>query len=193
MPSSTQDAVIAEIRNARADLSRLVDLAESILANVRGIYRRAGKAPVQPPLPGLVADDSPMPAPGEIARTLPRQWSDVVKVFDALCERFGAEEFATGRTFDAATVAAVNAKTSRAIQPQTVNRMLSYFVVAGAASRPRRGVFRLEAPTDELRVRIEEEAKTYHAKMNARRPARGEPSNLRTCEPSNGGREAAHA
>lgn len=54
MGSSAQESILFEIRNLHTDFVRF---SESILANVRGIYRRAGKAPVQPPLPGLVADD----------------------------------------------------------------------------------------------------------------------------------------
>ena len=188
MGSSAQESILFEIRNLHTDFVRF---SESILANVRGIYRRAGKAPVQPPLPGLVADDSPMPAPGAIARSLPRKWSNTVRAWEALWDQAcGAIPFETAELYKPAVLDAVAERTSRRLKPQTLARMMLALLRAGAAVHPdgRRGVWKLVHPTDALREAVEREA----GRMNERRPARREPSDLRTFEPSNRP-EAPHA
>ncbi|MBQ9727339.1 MAG: hypothetical protein IJV65_07525 [Kiritimatiellae bacterium] len=163
MPNSTQDAVLAEIRNARADLSRLVDLADSILGNVRGLYRRAKPSPSQPPLPGLVADDSPLPEPGEIARSLPRRWCNTVRVYEALWERYGEQAFTHAQLFVPGVGAMVRSATGRELLPQTLSRMMVDVVRAGAAEQVGRGRFRLMEPTDERREAVENAAVKHPA------------------------------
>lgn len=170
MGSSAQESILFEIRNLHADFVRF---SESILANVRGIYRRAGKAPVQPPLPGLAPDDTrndapdgcewTMPAPGEIARSLPRRWSNTVKVYDALWALFGAETFFADALFEEKARAAVREATGGRVRPQTASRMLTALVRAGAAQRLGRGAVRLAEPTDALREKAEAEADKLNA------------------------------
>lgn len=155
MGSSAQESILFEIRNLHTDFVRF---SESILANVRGIYRRAGKAPVQPPLPGLVADDSPMPAPGEIARSLPRKWCNTVKVYDALWEVFGDRPFGSEDLFGEEAREAIRKATDGRIKPQTVARMMTDLVRGGAASRENRNEWGLLPPTDERREAVEREA-----------------------------------
>lgn len=178
MPTSTQDAVVAAIRELHQDVARIACLADSILGNVRGLYRRAKPGPVQPPIPGLVApddskNDAPdghvwtMPPPGEIARSLPRQWCNTVRVWEALWERYGDRACGTpvSELFEPATQEAIAKKTSRTILPQTVSRMLTALARAGAASRlphnRRRWVF--VEPTDTLREAVEREANRMNA------------------------------
>ncbi len=169
MPNSTQDAVLAEIRNARADLSRLVDLADSILGNVRGLYRRAKPSPSQPPLPGLVADDSPLPEPGEIARSLPRAWRNNVRAYEAAWDHFRRDVFTTKQTRnDKQFVEALKERTKGRVDITTFSYYLSDFVNAAAATRLKPGVYQLLEPTDERRERIDQEtAKRTEKKRTA--------------------------
>lgn len=194
MPTSTQEAVVNAIREMHFDISRLANTVESILSNVRGLYRRAKPGPVQPPLPGLAPDDSKndapdgcewtMPEPGEIARSLPRRWCNSVKVYDALWALFAAETFFADALFEEKARAAVKEATGGRVRPQTAARMLTALVRAGAAQRLGRGAVRLAEPTDELRAKVEAEAD----KLNAHRDhATMRPSDHAT------GREAAHA
>lgn len=174
MPPSTQDAVVAAIRELHQDVARIACLADSILGNVRGLYRRAKPGPVQPPIPGLVApddskNDAPdghvwtMPPPGEIARSLPRRWSNTVKVYDALWSLFGAETFFADALFEEKARAAVREATGGRVRPQTAARMLTALVRAGAAQRLGRGAVRLAEPTDALRAKVEAEADKLNA------------------------------
>ena len=170
MPTSTQEAVLCEIRAARADLSRLVGFAESILANVRGLYRHSKPVPCQPEIPGLVADEAPMPEPGQIARSLPRQWCNTVRAWEALWDGVcGAIPFETAELYKPSALDVVAERTSRRLKPQTLARMMLALLRAGAAVHPdgRRGWWQLVFPTDELRERVEREAD----RMNARRPS----------------------
>ena len=160
MGSSAQESILFEIRNLHTDFVRF---SESILANVRGIYRRAGKAPVQPPLPGLVADDSPMPAPGEIARPLPRQWCNTVKVYDALWSEFKNFRFKTDDLFGETARDAIRKATDGRIKPQTVARMMTALRRAGVAVRESRNEWGLFPPTDERREAVEREADKLNA------------------------------
>lgn len=160
MGSSAQESILFEIRNLHTDFVRF---SESILANVRGIYRRAGKAPVQPPLPGLVADDSPMPAPGEIARSLPRKWCNTVKVYDALWSVFHNFRFRSDELFGEEAREAIRKATDGRIKPQTVARMMTALVRGGAASRENRNEWGLLPPTDERREAVEREADRLNA------------------------------
>lgn len=186
----------APIHEELVKLNRKVDTICDLL---HGLYRHSKAGLVQPALPGLAPDDTrhdapdgcewTMPPAGQVSRSLPRQWGSTVKVYEALFGVFSQTRFGTAELFGAKAVAAVFEATKGRIAPQTVARMMSALVRAGAAARPMRGDFRLLQPTDALREAVEREA----ARMNARRPARGEPSDLRTCEPSNGGREAARA
>jgi len=160
MGSSAQESILFEIRNLHTDFVRF---SESILANVRGIYRRAGKAPVQPPLPGLVADDSPMPAPGEIARSLPRKWCNTVKVYDALWGVFHNFRFRSDDLFGEEAREAIRKATDGRIKPQTVARMMTALVRGGAASRENRNEWGLLQPTDERREAVEREADKLNA------------------------------
>ena len=168
MGSSAQESILFEIRNLHTDFVRF---SESILANVRGIYRRAGKAPVQPPLPGLVADDSPMPAPGEIARSLPRKWCNTVKVYDALWGVFENFRFRADDLFGEEAREAIRKATDGRIKPQTVARMMTALVRGGAASRENRNEWGLLPPTDERREAVEREANrmNVHAAKEAAR------------------------
>ena len=182
MSTSTQEAVLCEIRNARADLARLVDLAESILGNVRGLYRRAKPGPVQPPIPGLVApddskNDAPdgcewtMPPAGQIAKSLPRRWSNTVRAWEALWDQaVGAIPFEIDELYKPAVLDVVAERTSRRLKPQTLARMMLALFRAGAAVHPdgRRGWWQLVYPTDALREKVEREAN----RMNAHRPAK---------------------
>ena len=157
-----EDEILDELKAMRRQL-------DSIGGLVHGIYRRSKPGPSQPPLPGLVADETPLPPAGEIARTLPRRWCNTVRVYEALWEKFGGR--VCGATvsdlFLPDAQEAIAKKTSRTIQPQTVSRMLSALSRAGAASRlphnRRRWVF--VEPTDELREKVEAEAN----RMNAHR------------------------
>lgn len=154
MGSSAQESILFEIRNLHTDFVRF---SESILANVRGIYRRAGKAPVQPPLPGLVADDSPMPAPGEIARSLPRRWCNTVKVYEALYERWGKCSlwFTLSDLADKRFLADVHVRTNGRVGFASMSKILSVLRRAGALRRGPKGELTVEEPTDEIRERIE--------------------------------------
>ena len=164
MPTSTQESVLFEIRNARTDLARLVDLAESILGNVRGLYRRSGPAPRQPNLPGL-AEDASLPQPGAIARSLPRKWSNTVKVYDALWEVFGDRPFGSEDLFGEEAREAVRKATNGRIKPQTVARMMTALRRARAAGKVLRsnGRWFLREPTDALREAVEAEADRLNA------------------------------
>ena len=174
MPNSTQEAILAELRNVRVQLVELAGIEKSIRNLVHGLYRR-NSSPVQPPIPGLVADETPMPPAGEIARTLPRPWSNTVRVYEALWEVFGGNVVTSAALFSARSMEAVNAKVGRQLLPQTVSRMTVEIVQAGAASRLGRGALRLEKPTDELLEKVEEEARKRSARARS------------------AGKEAAHA
>ncbi len=166
MPTSTQEAVVNAIREMHFDISRLANTVESILSNVRGIYRRAKPGPVQPPLPGLVADDSPMPAPGEIAKRLPRRWCNTVRAYEALWDQaVGAIPFEVAELYKPTVLDVVAERTSRRLKPQTLARMMLALSRAGAAVHPdgRRGVWQLVYPTDELREKVEAEADRMNA------------------------------
>ena len=153
-------------------LAELLTTVEKRLAtiegNVHGLYRHS-KAPVQPPIPGLVADDSPMPQSGEIAKSLPRCWCNTVKVYEALWEVFGGDEFDVAKIFGEKSMSEVVKRTGGRVKPQTVARMLTALRRASAGSNPRgnRTLWILSKPTDELRARVEAQANL----MNAHRPA----------------------
>ncbi len=159
-----EDEILDELKAMRRQL-------DSIGGLVHGIYRRSKPGPRQPELPGLVADDSPLPEPGEIARSLPRKWCDTVKVFEALWAVFDDHLFDTTDLFSPKAAAAIAEATQRVHRPQTVSRMVTEFVRAGAAKRPGRGLVRLSEPTDELRERIEEEARKRNAHKAKEVPA----------------------
>ena len=61
MSETAQNPILAELKAMRKQLVTIGNL-------VHGLYRRSKGAPTQPPIPGLVADDTPMPRAGEIAR-----------------------------------------------------------------------------------------------------------------------------
>lgn len=181
MPTSTQEAVVNAIREMHFDISRLANTVESILSNVRGLYRRAKPGPVQPPLPGLAPDDSKndapdgcewtMPRPGEIAKRLPRRWCNTVRAYEALWDQaVGAIPFEVAELYKPTVLDVVAERTSRRLKPQTLARMMLALSRAGAAVHPdgRRGVWQLVYPTDELREKVEAEAD----RMNAHRPAK---------------------
>lgn len=174
MPPSTQDAVVAAIRELHQDVARIADLADSILGNVRGLYRRAKPGPVQPPIPGLVApddskNDAPdghvwtMPPAGEIAKSLPRCWCNTVKVYDALWSEFKNFRFKTDDLFGETARDAIRKATDGRIKPQTVARMMTALRRAGVAVRESRNEWGLFPPTDERREAVEREADKLNA------------------------------
>ena len=80
--------ILEEIRKLNRKLDTVCNL-------VHGLYRLAKGGPRQQLIPGIAPDDTAdapegfewtMPKPGEIARNLPRRWSNTVKVYDALWE-----------------------------------------------------------------------------------------------------------
>ena len=160
-------AILAELKKLGKQLTTICNL-------VHGLYRHSKGAPVQLPIPGLVApadsaNDAPdgcvwtMPPPGEIARSLPRRWSNTVKVYDALWALFGAETFFADALFEEKARAAVREATGGRVRPQTAARMLTALVRAGAAQRLGRGAVRLAEPTDERREAVEREADKLNA------------------------------
>lgn len=149
-------AILAELKKLGKQLTTICNL-------VHGLYRRSKGAPTQPPIPGLVVDDTPMPEPGEIARSLPHKWSNTVKVYDALWALFAAETFFADALFEEKARAAVKEATGGRVRPQTAARMLTALVRAGAAQRLGRGAVRLAEPTDELRAKVEAEADKLNA------------------------------
>lgn len=160
MNDNTGTAILAELKATRRQL-------ETVCGLVHGLYRLSKGEPRQPPLPGLVADDSPLPEPGEIARALPRRWNNTVKVYEALFRAFGAEEFGHEELFGRAAMEEVAEAASRRLLPQTVSRMMVDIVRAGAAVQVGRGRFRLEKPTDELREAVEKAAVKHPATKEA--------------------------
>ena len=169
MPPSTQDAVVAAIRELHQDVARIAGLADSILGNVRGLYRRAKPGPVQPPIPGLVApDDSKNDAPdghvwtmlpaGEIARSLPRHWCNTVKVYEALWGVFHNFRFRSDDLFGETARDAIRKATDGRIKPQTVARMMTALRRAGVAVREGRNEWGLFPPTDERREAVERDS-----------------------------------
>jgi hypothetical protein len=159
----------------------------TILSLLRGIYRRIGevRALRQPPLPGLAPDDTrndapdgcewTLPAPGEIARSLPRKWCNTVKVYEALWEKFNDWEDSVpmSEVFKEDTLAAIAKKTSRPIQPQTVARMMTALRRAGAIRRDahNRHNWFIFLPTDLLREAVEREANRMNAHKAKEVPA----------------------
>lgn len=165
MSETAQENILAELRNVRMDISRIADLADSILGNVRGIYRRSKSEPAQPELPGL-DEAAALPEPGAIARSLPRKWCNTVKVYDALWDAFGAGEISQAALFGDKARSYVEDATAGRVKPQTVARMMTALVRAGAAQRLGRGALRLAEPTDERREAVEREAD----RLNAHKP-----------------------
>ena len=167
MSETAQENILAELRNVRMDISRIADLADSILGNVRGIYRRSKSEPAQPELPGL-DEAAALPEPGAIARSLPRRWCNTVKVYDALWEVFGDRPFGSEDLFGEEAREAVRKATNGRIKPQTVARMMTALRRARAAGKVLRsnGRWFLREPTDALREAVEREAD----KLNAHRP-----------------------
>lgn len=157
------DLILAELKKIGKQLTTIGNL-------VHGLYRHSKGAPVQPPIPGLVADDSPMPPAGEIARSMPRQWCNTVRVWEALWELFGAETFFADALFEEKARASVREATDGRVRPQTAARMLTALVRAGAAQRLGRGAVRLSEPTDERREAVEREADKLNA-HKAKEPA----------------------
>lgn len=162
MSETAQENILAELRNVRMDISRIADLADSILGNVRGIYRRSKSEPAQPELPGL-DEAAALPAPGEIARSLPRKWCNTVKVYDALWSVFHNFRFRSDDLFGEEAREAVRKATNGRIKPQTVARMMTALVRGGAASRENRNEWGLLPPTDERREAVEREADKLNA------------------------------
>ena len=169
-----EDEILDELKAMRRQL-------DSIGGLVHGIYRRSKPGPRQPELPGLVADDSPLPEPGEIepgeiARSLPRRWCNTVRVYEALWEKFNDWEDSVpmSEVFKEDTLAAIAKKTSRPIQPQTVARMMTALRRAGAIRRDthnRRGFQLALPPSDELREKVEAEANRMNAHKAKEVPA----------------------
>ena len=151
-----EDEILDEFKAMRRQL-------DSIGGLIHGIYRRSKPGPSQPPLPGLVADDSPLPEPGEIARSLPRRWCNTVRVYEALWERYGEQAFTHAQLFVPGVGAMVRSATGRELLPQTLSRMMVDVVRAGAAEQVGRGRFRLMEPTDERREAVENAAVKHPA------------------------------
>ena len=143
-------AILAELKKLGKQLTTICNL-------VHGLYRHSKGAPVQPPLPGLVADDSPMPEPGAIARSLPRRWSNTVKVYEALYERWGKCSlwFTLSDLADKRFLADVHVRTNGRVGFASMSKILSVLRRAGALRRGPKGELTVEEPTDEIRERIE--------------------------------------
>lgn len=169
-------ATITENTRFLTILASLLSTVEKRLAtiegNVHGLYRHS-KAAVQPPISGLGDDETPMPQPGEIAKSLPRRWCNTVRAWEALWDQaVGAIPFEIDELYKPAVLDVVAERTSRRLKPQTLARMMLALSRAGAAVHPdgRRGVWKLVHPTDALREKVEREAN----RMNAHRPAEKE-------------------
>lgn len=147
------------------------DKIDTVISLLRGIYRRLGegRGPSQPALPGLVADETPLPPAGEIARALPRRWCNTVRVYEALWERYGEQVFTHAQLFVPGVGAMVRSATGRELLPQTLSRMMVDVVRAGAAEQVGRGRFRLMEPTDERREAVENAAVKHPATKEAAR------------------------
>lgn len=162
-----EDEILDELKAMRRQL-------DSIGGLVHGIYRRSKPGPRQPELPGLVADDSPLPQPGEIARSLPRKWCNTVRVYEALWDQVvGAIPFEVAELYKPSALDVVAERTSRRLKPQTLARMMLALSRAGAAVHPdgRRGVWKLVYPSDELREKVEAEANRMNAHKAKEVPA----------------------
>ena len=164
-----EDEILDELKAMRRQL-------DSIGGLVHGIYRRSKPGPRQPELPGLVADDSPLPEPGEIARSLPRKWCNTVRVYEALWEKFNDWEDSVpmSEVFKEDTLQAIAKRTSRPLLPQTVARMMTALRRAGAIRRDahdRRGFQLALPPSDELREKIEAVADRLNAHKAKEVPA----------------------
>ena len=162
MYETAQENILAELRNVRMDISRIADLADSILGNVRGIYRRSKSEPAQPELPGL-DEAAALPAPGEIAKRLPRRWCNTVKVYEALWEVTEGVRLHQDDIFGEAARRAIREATNDRVKPQTVARMMTALRRAGAAFRVDRNEWILTKPSDELREAVEREADKLNA------------------------------
>lgn len=160
-------AILAELKKPGKQLTTICNL-------VHGLYRHSKGAPVQPPIPGLdapddSANDAPdgcvwtMPPPGEIARSLPRRWSNTVKVYDALWSEFKNFRFKTDDLFGETARDAIRKATDGRIKPQTVARMMTALRRAGVAVRESRNEWGLFPPTDERREAVEREANRMNA------------------------------
>ena len=156
MSEPEQNSVLAELKAMRKQLVTIGNL-------VHGLYRRAKGMPTQPPIPGLGDDDSPMPQPGEIAKSLPRRWSNTVKVYEALWEAFHNYRFRSDDLFGEAALYEIRKATDGRIKPQTVARMMTALRRAGVAVRESRSEWGLYPPTDERREAVEREADKLNA------------------------------
>lgn len=156
MSEPEQNSVLAELKAMRKQLVTIGNL-------VHGLSRRAKGMPTQPPIPGLGDDDSPMPAPGEIAKSLPRRWSNTVKVYEALWEAFHNYRFRSDDLFGEAALYEIRKATDGRIKPQTVARMMTALRRAGVAVRESRSEWGLYPPTDERREAVEREADKLNA------------------------------
>lgn len=157
MSETAQNNILAELKAMRKQLDTVCNL-------VHGLYRLAKGAPTQMPLPGL-AEDATLPKPGEIARNLPRRWSNTVKVYDALWGVFGDRPFGSEDLFGEEAREAVRKATNGRIKPQTVARMMTALRRARAAGKVLRsnGRWFLREPTDALREAVEAEADRLNA------------------------------
>ena len=153
MNDTTRAAVLAELKAMRRQLETVCNL-------VHGLYRLSKGEPRQQPLPGLVLDSSPLPGPGEIARSLPRRWSNTVKVYEALYGVFGSIPLTTreART-NIAVLQRVREETNNRVDAPTVAYCLATISRAGAAEKIGRGKYQLRNPTDELRAAVDEESR----------------------------------
>lgn len=139
---------------------------------VAGIYRRLGKltealrlssakpAPAAEPTQATLDLE-----PGSIAREIaakPRTWCNTVKVWDAIWDLFGRDGMPITKqelyTSEELTKE-IGLKTNNKVGIESLSKILSVLVRAGAMERLGRDAYHSEKPTDELREAVERVAK----------------------------------
>lgn len=141
--------ILEEIKKLNRKLDTVCNL-------VHGLYRIAKGAPSQPELPGL-DEAAALPEPGAIARSLPRKWSNTVKIYEALYERWGKCSlwFTLSDLADKRFLADVHVRTNGRVGFASMSKILSVLRRAGALRRGPKGELTVEEPTDEIRERID--------------------------------------
>lgn len=180
-PVTDQDKFVRGLYRNIGELARSVKLLAIALERSFGpvsVEVKNGK-PVQADLPGIAPHDTAdLPSglawvnehgfaykPGDIAKQIakkPRTWCNTVKVWDAIWDLFGRDgmpitkqELYTSEELPKE----IGWKTNNKVGIESLSKILSVLVRAGAMERLGRDAYHSEKPTDELREAVERVAK----------------------------------
>lgn len=95
-------------------------------------------------------------APGEVARTIKPEWSNTVKVYEAIWDTFHRSPVSLlSLVSDADATEEIHKRTKGRVHFNSLPRIFTALVKAGAARRGKGGYLTLEEPTDALREAVE--------------------------------------